>query len=596
MTDGSASSSGGGLDFESLFRAAPAACVITGADDAIRDVNHDFLVWTGLCREELIGTSFLRLLPVGDRILFSTRSRPLLDLTGRVSEIAVSVLGHGRVPLPATVSISRVGSDPVLTMYVLGPRRERTVEEAQLISAVHRAEDSDTRRHRAETDLRHQSSHDALTGLLNRAGLLAALDDTGPSHGLVVYWIGFDHFRVINESLGRSTGDEILTTVVRRLREHYADRALLARVGGDEFVLTSTDHEYEDQAETILRLIAEPVIVDDLEIVVSASIGVSTVDADNTGSAPHQSTVVETLLRNAGTGMYEAKAAGRNRWKYFAAVTDDSAINEIRLLGEIRAAITGDQLRLEYQPQLDLRTGRLHGFEALIRWDHPDRGVIGPAGFIDVAEKTGLISQLGTWACNTAIGHATALGERPGAEPTQMSVNISARQLSDSHFAGTIKAFLEATHLDPARLTLELTESGLITDAPQARENIRQLDELGVRLSIDDFGTGHAGFAYLSDFPIDEIKIDRSFVSRLDSSPEATAIVTSCIELAHALNVTVVAEGVETAAQITRLTELGCDIVQGFYYSRPLRAEALHLWNLSTPPQHAADPRETTST
>jgi diguanylate cyclase (GGDEF)-like protein/PAS domain S-box-containing protein len=578
MTGDIPTPSEGGLAYESLFRAAPAACVIVAADDNILDVNDEFTAMTGLCREDVVGTSFLRLLPMGDRILFSTRSQPLLDLTGRVSQIEVSILGEGRVRVPATLSASRVMTDPARNIFVLGPRRERSVEEAQLISAVHRAEASDTRRHRAETDLQHQSDHDALTGLLNRAGLMKALHDTVPQQDLVVYWVGLDHFRVINESLGRSTGDEILTTIARRLRQRWADDAVLARVGGDEFVLTSIGPDYADHAEAILRHIADPVVVAGLEIIVSASIGVSTVASVAADRARPQAAVGETLLRDAGTGMYEAKAAGRSRWKHFAAVTDDSAINEIRLLGEIRGAITGDQLRLEYQPQLNLRTGLLHGFEALIRWDHPDRGLIGPDGFIDVAEKTGLISQLGTWACHTAIAQATVLGGVPGAPPSQMSVNISARQLSDSHFAGTIESVLEASTLEPARLTLELTESGIITDGPQARANIQRLDRLGVRLSIDDFGTGHAGFAYLNDFPIDEIKIDRSFVKRLGISPDATAIVTSCIELAHALNVSVVAEGVETTGQLTQVTELGCDIAQGFYYSRPLSPEKLPLW------------------
>jgi EAL domain-containing protein (putative c-di-GMP-specific phosphodiesterase class I) len=283
------------------------------------------------------------------------------------------------------------------------------------------------------------------------------------------------------------------------------------------------------------------------------------------------------LLRTANTGMHDAKAAGRNRWKPATATTDDSAIDEIRLVGEIRAAIAGDQLRLEYQPQLDLRTGVLHGFEALLRWEHPDRGLIGPAGFIDVAEKTGLISQLGTWACRTAIARAAELNEA-GGTLLQMSVNISARQLGDPHFAETIASLLQTTCLDPARLTLEITETSLITDAREAEANLGSLHELGVQLSIDDFGTGHAGFSYLNDFPVDEIKIDRSFVERLDTSPEATAIVVSCIELAHALDITVVAEGIETAAQLDRLTALGCDLAQGYHYSRPLRAEALPAW------------------
>ena len=206
-----------------------------------------------------------------------------------------------------------------------------------------------------------------------------------------------------------------------------------------------------------------------------------------------------------------------------------------------------------------------------------------------MAEKTGLISQLGTWACHTAIVQAGELDELcelgggagpgdGGDAPIRMSVNISARQLSDAHFADTIEALLRRTRLEPTRLTLEITETGLITDATEAMQNLRRLDRLGVQLSIDDFGTGHAGFSYLNDLPIHEIKIDRSYIDKLDTSPEATAIVVSCIELAHALDVTVVAEGVETAAQLARLTELGCDIAQGFYYSRPLTADAVPHW------------------
>jgi diguanylate cyclase (GGDEF)-like protein/PAS domain S-box-containing protein len=569
-------SDGAGLDFEALFRAAPAGSVITGADDTILDVNDAFTSWTGLRREELLGTSFLRLLPVGDRILFSTRSQPLLELTGRIPESSVTMLGLNRVRLPAELRASRVGTAPELTLFIVGPRRERSTEEAQLISAVHRAEDSDARRREAEDDLEHFASHDPLTGLPNRAAVIAALADSPADGELSAHWIGLDHFRVINESLGRTAGDDILMVIAQRLRKHYDGTGLLARVGGDEFVVALEGSDHAQQAERLLDVIAEPVVVEDLEIVISASIGVATRVADRPGGAGSDPVPDgEALLRHAYTGMYEAKAAGRNRWKRFTALTDDAAINEIRLLGEIRAAIAGNQLRLEYQPQLDLRTGRLHGFEALIRWDHPERGLIPPSGFIDVAEKTGLISQIGTWACRTAIARTTDLNETPGRAPSQMSVNISARQLGDSHFADSITSLLEGTCLDPARLTLELTETGLITDAPNAQNNLRRLHDLGVRLSIDDFGTGNAGLTYLNDFPIDEIKIDRSYVDKLDTSPQATAVIVSCIELAHALNATVVAEGVETARQLERLTELGCDIAQGFYYARPLRAEAL---------------------
>jgi diguanylate cyclase (GGDEF)-like protein/PAS domain S-box-containing protein len=566
------------IDFETLFRAAPAGSVITTADHTILDVNDAFTGWTGHDRDDLLGTSFLRLLPVGDRILFATRSQPLLDLTGRIAETAVTVLGRSRTALPAALVASRVGSDPELTVFLMGPRRERSTEESLLLSAVHRAEDSDSRRQEAERDLEHQAHHDPLTGLPNRRGFLASLAGSFAEQPVSAFWIGLDHFRVINESVGRPAGDDILTLIAERLRRQHDPDTLVARVGDDEFAVIAHGVSPAEHAEDLLALVAEPLRVDDLEIVVTASVGVASLDpVDPRTSSGGSRGTAEMLLRTANTGMHDAKAAGRNRWKPATATTDDSAIDEIRLVGEIRAAIAGDQLRLEYQPQLDLRTGLLHGFEALLRWEHPDRGLIGPAGFIDVAEKTGLISQLGTWACRTAIARAAELNEA-GGTPLQMSVNISARQLGDPHFAETIASLLQTTCLDPARLTLEITETSLITDAREAEANLGSLHELGVQLSIDDFGTGHAGFSYLNDFPVDEIKIDRSFVERLDTSPEATAIVASCIELAHALDITVVAEGIETAAQLDRLTALGCDIAQGYRYSRPLRAEALPAW------------------
>lgn len=571
------------IDFETLFRAAPAGSVITTADHTILDVNDAFTTWTGHDRIDLVGTSFLRLLPVGDRILFATRSQPLLDLTGRLAETAVTILSRSRTALPAALGASRVGSDPELTLFLVWPRRERSAEESLLLSAVHRAEESDSRRQAAERDLLRQAHHDPLTGLPNRRGLLASLGESFGGQEWVMFWIGLDHFRVINESVGRTAGDDILTVTAERLRRHHGSDALVARVGDDEFAVIAPGTAHAEQAEALLELVAEPLRIDDLEIVVTASIGVTSHDPSAAGaSTGDPRPAAEMLLRTANTGMHDAKAAGRNRWKRSTATGDDSAIDEIRLVGEIRAAIAGDQLRLEYQPQLDLRTGLLHGFEALLRWEHPDRGLIGPAGFIDVAEKTGLISQLGTWACRTAIARATELNEHEGGIPLQMSVNISARQLGDPHLADTIASLLQSTCLDPARLTLEITETSLVTDARQAEANLGNLHELGVQLSIDDFGTGHAGFSYLSEFHVDEIKIDRSFVDRLDTSPEATAIVASCIELAHALDITVVAEGIETAAQLARLTALGCDIAQGFHYSRPLRAEALTAWVGST--------------
>jgi EAL domain-containing protein (putative c-di-GMP-specific phosphodiesterase class I) len=356
-------------------------------------------------------------------------------------------------------------------------------------------------------------------------------------------------------------------------REIEQLREPVARVGDDEFMVARRGSvQGPALAEKIVDLVGSPLTIDDLEIVMSASVGAAVARA-----GAHEQPSAETLIRNAATAMYEAKAAGRNRWKLFTAVGDDSAINEIRLLGEIREALLHEQLRLVYQPQLNLANGETQGFEALVRWDHPDRGVVGPMGFIEVAEKSGLINQVGRWVCRSAIEECGKLNRAAG-RPTTMSVNISARQLGDSRLAETVAEMLLINDVEPHLLTLEITETGLISDAVRTRENLERLHAAGIRLSIDDFGTGHAGFAYLKDFPVDELKIDRSFVAGLGTSPEDTAIVVSCIELAHAMGINVVAEGVETAAQMAQLRELGCDIVQGYLYSPPLDHAALGEW------------------
>ncbi|MCD9197804.1 GGDEF domain-containing protein [Aeromicrobium wangtongii] len=267
-------------DFEAVFRGASTGFVITAADGTIVDVNDWFATWTGLGREDLLGTSFLRLLPVGDRIVFSTRTAPLLDLAGRVPEIAVTVLGADRVRLPATLGASRVMTDPDVTLYVVVPRRERSFEEMQLISAVHRAEEADARRRSAEEDLERVARHDTLTGLLNRTGMVAALaerfTDLPPGQELGACWIGLDHFRVVVESLGRPAGDDVLKTIARRLGDRFGEGALVGRVGGDKFVVVLREEPLEDHADSILALVAEPMMADDLEIVVSASIGLAT--------------------------------------------------------------------------------------------------------------------------------------------------------------------------------------------------------------------------------------------------------------------------------------------------------------------------------
>ena len=301
----------------------------------------------------------------------------------------------------------------------------------------------------------------------------------------------------------------MLKTVADRLMTLSDEGFLTARVGDDEFVVIGRTHARGVSfAETILELVSAPILVDELDIVVTASLGAS-LARPGSSDRDNPAATAETQMRQATTAMYEAKASGRNRWKLSTATIDDSAITEIRLLGEIRAALADDQFRLEYQPQLDLETERLHGYEALLRWDHPERGVVGPAGFIAVSERSGLISQVGAWACRTAIEQCARLNREPDSRPVRMSINVSARQLGDPRLAEMVGALVRANGLDPALITLEITETGLITDSPRAHRNLELLHEQGVSLAIDDFGTGHAGFAYLKDFPVDELKIDQ---------------------------------------------------------------------------------------
>jgi diguanylate cyclase (GGDEF)-like protein len=581
------------IDYEALFHSGPGAVVIADSSNTIVQVNDHMLAWTGFSREDVIGMPFVRLLAPADRILFSVRTVPLLYLDGQVSDVSFTLLGKDRTPRAAYLSastVNRQAGPPVpgvpppdaTTVFLFTPRRDRTEEEEYLIKAVQHAERADALRREAENDLAQMTRSDSLTSLLSRVGLMPHLArmvrDTSQHGDLMTFVLGLDHFRVVNESLGRTAGDQVLMAVAERLTGLAGDGFICARVGDDEFAVVGGDQgRGVSFAETILEAVSAPIVVDDLDIVVTASIGASMTPLAPTDDATPAS-IAETQLRQATTAMYEAKATGRNRWKRFDSVVDDSAINEIRLLGEIRNALAAEQFRLEYQPQLDLRTGQLHGYEALMRWDHPERGVVGPADFIDVAEKSGLISQLGAWACGEAAEKCAQLNAAPDSPRVTVSVNVSARQLGDPRLAEMVGALLHENHLDPALLTLEITETGLIADSPSAHRNLDLLHHHGVRLSIDDFGTGHAGFAYLKDFPVDELKIDGSFVAGLGVSVEDTAIIASCIDVGHALGMTVVAEGVETREQVNRLTALGCDVIQGYFYSAPLRDDVLRTW------------------
>ncbi len=571
-----------GLDLEQLYQQAPCGYLVLEDDGTIVAVNDTFLNWTGHRREALVGTRFPRLLPVGDRILFTTHCQPQLAMAGAVAEIVIDVLGTGGVRRAALLTAARTPATddaPASTRVIIFSAHERRRYEQELVSALHRAEEADARRASAEGDLRFRAHHDPLTGLLNRAGLLDRFADVdGPEAdaraGLSAFLVDLDHFKVVNDSLGHAAGDELLTVVAGRLRAVVRESATIARLAGDEFVVLDTISDPDDVgtlAERLLAAMSAPVVIEGVEIVVSVSIG-----AAGPGGAGD---TLEGLLRRADIAMYGAKSRGRNCWEQHDPSRTDPAVDRLRLIGDLRRGIAAGELRLHYQPRMDLRTGTMAGVEALIRWDHPTRGLLPPSDFIEVAEESGLIRALGAWVLDEAVAQAVRWQqENPDAPPVEMAVNISTRQLADPALVETVTAALDRHRLDPSLLMLEITETALIGDPDAAVTTLTALKALGVAIAVDDFGTGYSSLTYLKQFPIDELKIDRSFVAGLGVDHGDSAIVASCIQLAHAIGLRAVAEGVETETQRLALLDLRCDFAQGYHYAKPLAADSLQAW------------------
>jgi diguanylate cyclase (GGDEF)-like protein/PAS domain S-box-containing protein len=418
-----------------------------------------------------------------------------------------------------------------------------------------------------EAEMRHRAYHDALTGLPNRAMLLEALDDAaGGSTTVALLVLDLDGFKRINDSLGHGVGDRLLTQVGRRLTaavrglDGGRDPDIVARLGGDEFavVLSNVD---QAQAETVAdRLITDlglPFRIDGRELVVSASLGLAMASWSAGG---------RESMRDADLAMYHAKRAGGGRCAVFDPAMRAAAVERLALEAELRAVIESRGLAVHYQPIVDPATGVVVKLEALVRWPHPERGMVGPDLFIPLAEETGLIVPLGAWVLETAC--ATVVGY-PG---VRVAVNLSARQLDEPDLVDTVTAVLARTGLEPARLVLEVTESMIMDQGPGGSEALHELHALGVGLAIDDFGTGYSSLSRLRALPASELKIDKSFIDEVDQAGDKAPVVAAIIALAHGLGRTVVAEGVETTGQLASLARLGCDLVQGFLLSRPLPA------------------------
>ena len=427
-------------------------------------------------------------------------------------------------------------------------------------------------RHAARARLAHQASHDPLTGLPNRVLFLDRCN-----HALhvarrrdtyaVVLFVDLDRFKVINDSLGHDAGDRMLMAVAERLREAVRPSDTIARFGGDEFTILCeelpTAEDARILAERVLALFSAPFLLDGREVFETASVGIAL------GRAPQQP---EDLVQQADAAMYRAKASGGNRLDFFDAALRRQALARLASYAGLRRAVVTGEIELHYQPTFALRDGAPVGLEALARWRHPTRGLLGPDAFIDLAEETGLIVPLGKQILTTAL-HQMPREPIAGSGPLRVSVNLSARQLMHPDLEATVSQALDEAGVAPGRLALEITESVLLTDSAAMRGVIAHLKQLGVDLSLDDFGTGHSSMDYLKFLPVDELKIEKRFVAGLLTDDRDRAIISAITHLAHDLGLRVVAEGVETPEQAERLRELGCDVGQGYYFGRPMPLE-----------------------
>jgi len=448
-----------------------------------------------------------------------------------------------------------------------------------------------TERKHAEDRLSYMAYYDTLTGLPNRQLLRDRLQQTmieADRSGRVaaVMLLDLDRFKYINDTLGHEAGDMLLKGVAERLTTCVRHGDTVARLGGDEFtVLLANVAQVDDVAfvtKKILEAFAQPFTIAGRELFVSPSIGITLY--------PHDDRDIDNLLKNADAAMYHAKESGRNTFQFFTAELNERASQRLELETALRHALERNELLLHYQPLVDLKTGQLKGVEALLRWQYPQHGLVPPLDFIPLAEETGLIVPIGEWVLRTACAQAMAW-HAAGFCGLQMAVNISSRQFQQQNLASVVSAVLNETGLEPQCFYLELTESVLMRNVDAAIVAMGELDAAGVGFSIDDFGTGYSSLSYLKRFPIDVLKIDRSFVRDITTNPDDAAIVTAIMAMAHTLGIEVVAEGVETEEQLAFLRAHGCDVMQGYYFSKPVDATALTELLRKTTKQGTCKPR-----
>jgi len=426
----------------------------------------------------------------------------------------------------------------------------------------------------AKDQLEHLAHHDALTGLPNRILLQDRLGQAielarRQGRQLAVMFMDLDRFKHINDSLGHAVGDQLLQSVAQRLVDCVRQSDTISRQGGDEFVLLLPNIEHAEDAaysaQKMLGALAQPHLIEGHDLHISVSIGISIY--------PNDGQDAEALIKSADTAMYYAKENGRNNYKFFEQDMNDRAVQRQSIESSLRRALERREFVLHYQPKTNLHSGEIVGVEALIRWQHPERGLLPPAQFVSIAEDCGLILPIGRWVLREACLQARAWLQA-GLPPITVAVNTSALEFRAKDFLENIRATLEDTRLEPRYLEIELTESVLMRDAESSDSVLHALAELGVKIAIDDFGTGYSSLSYLRQFPIDTLKIDQSFVNQISSNPDDATIVGAVISMGKSLKKRVIAEGVESPEQHAFLLTQGCDEGQGYYFGRPVVPEA----------------------
>ncbi|RIX43603.1 MAG: EAL domain-containing protein [Rhodocyclales bacterium GT-UBC] len=538
----------------SAFQYSGEAILITDRQNQIVTVNPAFCRLTGYAENEVVGKN-PRFLSAGrtSREEYTDMWKMIVERGFWQGEIWDRRKDGGVYPKWMSVSVIR--DDEGCILYHVAHFTDVSAERA------------------AEAQLQYLAHHDMLTGLLNRLSLNERLEQAlavarREGGKVAVLFIDLDRFKVINDTLGHHVGDLLLIEVAGRLGGSVRDSDVVARLGGDEFVVMLTGIEHLAAAamiaEKLVRNVGESYVVDSYDLYTTPSIGIAVFPTDGENA--------ETLMKNADAAMYHAKAAGRNNFQFFDSRMNDAALERLSIEHSLRQALARDEFELYYQPVIDVATGRVYAVEALVRWHHPEKGMVPPGRFIAIAEEVGLIQPLGEWVFWKACRQLAEFNEL-GFRGLRMGINISAVQLRNGNLPILAKGAIEAFGLEPSTLVFEITESVAMQQPDETVRILDLLDDMGAGLAIDDFGTGYSSLSYLRLFPIKSLKLDRSFVQEIGQGPDSAVICDATIGLAHSLGIKVVAEGVETEEQLDYLRSKGCDLVQGFFYSRPVPAD-----------------------